>query len=295
MNTQTPLPPGSLRQIVPSEAELNTIATILHEAAGIVIAPGKTSMVQSRLAKRLRALQLNDYASYIALVRSSEGIAERREMISALTTNVTHFFREKHHFDTLRTSALPPLIARARAGGRVRIWSAGSSNGQEAYTIAMVLAELAPDFDRLDIRILASDIDPLMIARGRSGIYPETAIEPIPTDLQRKYFSACDAGAEVIAPLRKLVSFKELNLHNPWPMSGKFDVIFCRNVVIYFDPPAQAKLWQRFENQLAPGGWLFLGHSERITPVPGSQLTSAGVTTYRLPESGPKSGDTTWP
>ncbi|MBN2742030.1 MAG: protein-glutamate O-methyltransferase [Rhodobacteraceae bacterium] len=294
MNAQdTSSPP--LGQIVPSETELEAIATILHDAAGIVIALGKTSMVQSRLAKRLRALHLPDYASYIALVRSDSGTDERREMVSALTTNVTHFFREKHHFDTLRDAALPPLIARARAGGRVRIWSAGSSNGQEAYTIAMVLAELCPDFERFDIRILASDIDPTMIARGRAGRYPETAVEPIPAELQRKYFTSCDGDFDVIAPLRKLVSFKELNLHKAWPMSGTFDIIFCRNVVIYFDPPAQAKLWQRFEAQLAPDGWLFVGHSERITARPDSQLTSAGVTTYRLPDTGPKSGGAAWP
>jgi chemotaxis protein methyltransferase CheR len=294
MNAQdTSSPP--LGQIVPSESELGAIATILHDAAGIVIAPGKTSMVQSRLAKRLRALHLPDYASYIALVRSDAGTDERREMVSALTTNVTHFFREKHHFDTLRDAALPPLTARARTGGRVRIWSAGSSNGQEAYTIAMVLAELFPDFERFDIRILASDIDPTMIARGRAGRYPATAVEPVPTELQRKYFTPCEGQFEVIPSLRELVSFRELNLHKNWPMSGKFDIIFCRNVVIYFDPPAQARLWQRFESQLAPGGWLFVGHSERIAPLAGSALTSGGVTTYRLPENSPESGDPTWP
>ncbi|KEP70041.1 chemotaxis protein [Thioclava dalianensis] len=278
-----------------SAAELGAITQILQDAAGIVIAPGKASMVQSRLAKRLRALHLPDYASYISLVRSPEGQAERREMISALTTNVTHFFREKHHFDTLRTEVLPPLIERARAGGRVRIWSAGSSNGQEVYTIAMVLAELVPDFDTLDIRLLASDIDPRMIERGRAGCYPEAVVEPIPEALKKKYFVAKNGSYEISAGLRKLVSFRELNLHDPWPMRGRFDVIFCRNVVIYFAPEAQALLWQRFEAQLAPGGWMFVGHSERIATGNNSQLLSAGVTTYRLPDPSPKTGDPTWP
>lgn len=277
----------------PNEAELASIAQVLYEHAGIVIAPGKHSMVQSRLAKRLRALGLPDYASYLSLVTSEVGQEERRAMISALTTNVTHFFRENHHFDTLRTTALPPLIARARAGGKVRIWSAGSSNGQEAFSIAMVLADLATDVGALDIRILATDIDPQMIARGREALYDTSVIETVPSPLRR--FLLPEEGALRIAPeLRRLVSFRELNLHDPWPMKGRFDIIFCRNVVIYFDPAAQKRLWQRFEAALEPGGWLFVGHSERVPLGAQSAFTTAGITTYRLQETGTKSGEAHW-
>ena len=273
-----------------NEAELGTIAKVLYESAGIVLAPGKSSMVQSRLGKRLRALGLRDYASYIRLITTEAGQEERREMISALTTNVTQFFRESHHFDTLRTIALPPLIERARAGGKVRIWSAGCSNGQEAFSIAMVLADMAPDFAGLDIRILATDIDSKMIERGREAVYDPTAMSSIPAPFQR-FASPTPDGLRLSESLRTLVSFRELNLHESWPMRGRFDVIFCRNVVIYFAADDQQRLWRRFESVMEPGGWLFVGHSERVPLVPPCQLTTAGITTYRLPaEAGPIGG-----
>ncbi|WP_223636093.1 CheR family methyltransferase [Rhodobacter sp. TJ_12] len=287
----SPLPLGGAH--APSDAELGTIAQVLYEHAGIVLAPGKASMVQSRLGKRLRALGLKDYASYIKLVTSDEGQDERREMISALTTNVTNFFRENHHFDTLRNTALPPLLAKARAGQKVRIWSAGCSNGQEAFTIAMVLADMAQDLAKLDIRILATDIDPRMVARGREALYDAATLATIPKPMQR--FAQLEAGGvRIVPPLRALVSFNELNLHQNWPMKGKFDIIFCRNVVIYFSPEDQAKLWKRFEAQLAPGGWLFVGHSERVPLDGGTALTTAGITTYRLPEAASPNGGPKW-
>lgn len=278
----------------PTEAELAAITALLHQEAGIVIAPGKGSMVQSRLAKRLRALGLDSYKQYISLVNSALGQEERRNMISALTTNVTHFFRENHHFDLLREKVLPELITRARAGGRVRIWSAGSSNGQEAYSIAMTIAGLAPDFDRLDIRILATDIDPAMINQGKAATYDTTTVDAVPAPLRSKYFEPHDGQVRVISALRELVSFKELNLHHTWPMKGRFDIIFCRNVVIYFDLAAQQKLWGRFEQSLAPNGWIFVGHSERIPIEKDSRLTTAGITTYCLPKSGTAEGESAW-
>ena len=288
--------PSSFHSVTepPSDAELAMIARILHGAAGIVIAPGKGSMVQSRLAKRLLALGLSDYSAYIRLVESSEGVDERRNMISALTTNVTHFFRENHHFETLRAKALPELLTAARAGKKIRIWSAGSSNGQEAYSIAMTLAELASDLDRLDLRILATDIDPVMIGRGRAALYDESALEPVSAALRTKYFTKEDGGYRVVERLRNLVRFHELNLHHAWPMKGTFDIIFCRNVVIYFDAEAQDLLWRRFESVLSPGGWMFVGHSERIGLETGSLLVTAGITTYRLPPARSSEGVSAW-
>lgn len=277
----------------PSEAELGTIARVLYDQAGIVLAPGKTSMVQSRLGKRLRVLGLKDYGSYIKLITSDEGHEERRAMISALTTNVTQFFRENHHFETLRNTALPPLLAQARAGAKVRIWSAGCSNGQEAFTIAMLLADMASDLARLDIRILASDIDPQMIDRGREALYDPATLTTIPKPMQR-FVTEEAGGIRINAPLRSLVSFRELNLHDTWPMRGRFDIIFCRNVVIYFNPEDQLRLWRRFEAALSPGGWLFVGHSERIPLDSPSQLTTAGITTYKLPPAEGPIGDPKW-
>lgn len=275
-------PQSTLGQVAPTGAEFRAIAQLLSDTTGIVLAPGKTSMVQSRLAKRLRALGLATYKDYIALVSSEGGRDECRRMVSALTTNVTHFFRENHHFETLRQVVLPPLLEEARCGGRVRLWSAGSSNGQEAYSIAMTIAELAPDFATLNLRILATDIDPLMIEQGAKGIYPAAALEAVPEKLRKKYFRKEGEDYQVDPNLRGLVKFRELNLHDRWPMRGKFDVIFCRNVVIYFAPAAQALLWERFEEQLTPGGYLFVGHSERVTDGKHSNLRTAGVTTYQL-------------
>lgn len=287
------LPPRALGLATLTAPELSTIAQILYEQAGIVIAPDKGSMVQSRLGKRLRALGLEDYRSYIELITSTSGEAEKRAMISALTTNVTHFFRENHHFETLRSTALPALLERARAGGKVRIWSAGSSNGQEAFSIAMVIADMAPDLAQLNIRILATDIDAQMIASGREALYEKAALGSIPQALHR-FTTVEPAGLRMADPLRAMVSFKELNLHDPWPMKGPFDIIFCRNVVIYFDPAAQHRLWSRFETMLAPGGWLFAGHSERVPQDPPSKLSAAGITTYRLAPASPIMRGPTW-
>ncbi|MAQ39329.1 MAG: chemotaxis protein [Thioclava sp.] len=276
------VPLSTLGHVAPTESEFRAIAQLLHETTGIVLAPGKSSMVQSRLAKRLRTLGLAQYKDYIALVTSESGREERRQMVSALTTNVTHFFRENHHFESLRRIVLPTLLETARNGGRVRLWSAGSSNGQEAYSIAMTIAECAPDFAKLDLRILASDIDPLMIAAGSKGFYPAAAVAAVPETLRKKYFRPEGEDFQIISELRDIVKFRELNLHDPWPMRGKFDVIFCRNVVIYFAPEAQVSLWKRFEEQLAPGGYLFVGHSERVTDGDQSKLRTAGVTSYKL-------------
>ena len=286
--TPTSGPPPAL-----NPSELAAISDLIQRSAGIVIAPGKASMVQSRLAKRLRACGLRDYASYIDLIRSPSGSDELREMISALTTNVTQFFRESHHFNFLKETALPPLIAKAKRGGRLRIWSAGCSSGQEAYSIAMVLAELEPDFEKLDIRILATDIDPSVISEARNGLYELGSIESIPEPYRNKYFEAEGTKFRVCVPLRNLVTYRELNLHETWPMKGKFEIIFCRNVVIYFSAEAQNRLWHRFEEALTEDGWLFVGHSERVPQRPGSRLHTVGITTYRL-RAGRPEGSQAW-
>ena len=278
------LPPGS---VAPTPKELEQIAAIAHSEAGIVIASGKGSMVQSRLAKRLRALGMTDYGTYLAYVQTDEGREERQRMISQLTTNVSHFFRENHHFDILRDKVLPPLVARAKAGARVRLWSAGCSNGQEAYSMAMTILTAMPDAAERDVKILASDIDPMVTARGRAAEYDAQTIAPVPDDMRRKFIEPAGSMYRMSAAVRSLVTFRELNLHAPWPMKGQFDAIFCRNVVIYFDPDAQAALWQRFAGALAPDGWLFVGHSERVPTGAGTPFETAGITTYRL-RGGPK-------
>ena len=259
------------------------IAQTLHAHAGIALSEGKAALVYSRLAKRLRVLGLRSFRDYCALIEGVEGVDERQAMTAALTTNVTRFYREPHHFDHLRDQVMPELAARARAGGRVRLWSAACSNGQEPYSMALTVLDVLPEAAELDVRILATDIDPNMVAEGRAGIYREDAITPVPLDLRRKWFKKAAGGAwEVADELRTLVSFKELNLIGDWPMKGKFDVIFCRNVVIYFDEPTQERIWSRFAPLLEPGGTLYIGHSERVSGPGANLFETTGLTTYSV-------------
>lgn len=258
------------------------IAQTLHAHAGIALSEGKAALVYSRLAKRLRVLGLRSFRDYCALIDGVEGVDERQAMMAALTTNVTRFYREPHHFDHLRDKVMPELAAKARAGGRVRLWSAACSNGQEPYSMAMTVLDVLPEAAELDVRILATDIDPNMVAEGAAGVYSDDLLAPVPV-ASRKHFTPI-AGApgrfSADATLRRLVAFKELNLIGDWPMRGRFDVIFCRNVVIYFDDATQERVWGRFTPILNPGGVLYIGHSERVTGPAAHVLQPAGLTTY---------------
>jgi len=262
------------------------IAQILHSHAGIALNEGKAALVYSRLAKRLRVLGLQSFRDYCALVQGVNGVDERQAMTAALTTNVTRFFREPHHFDHLRDEVMPVLAERARRGGRVRLWSAACSNGQEPYSMAMTVLAALPEANELDVRILASDIDPNMVAEGVAGIYSEEALDAAPPMLRHRFFEKAPAhGRDRLsanAALRQLVSFRELNLIGDWPMRGKFDVIFCRNVVIYFDDATQERIWKRFTPLMTPDATLYIGHSERVSGPASAQLRTSGLTTYRL-------------
>lgn len=265
--------------------DFQQIAAILHGYAGIALNDGKAALVYSRLAKRLRTLGLRSFREYCALVEGDAGIDERQVMTAALTTNVTRYYREPHHFDHLRDQVLPALVSRAKAGGRVRLWSAACSNGQEPYSMALVVLSMLPNAAELDFRILATDIDPNMVNDGKAGLYTEEHLESVPAPLRSKFFTKVSDGGRtkfsVSDDMRKLVQFKELNLIGHWPMKGQFDVIFCRNVVIYFDDPTQEKVWSRFTPMLAPGGTLYIGHSERVSGPATSQLRTSGLTTYQ--------------
>ncbi|MBL8774015.1 MAG: protein-glutamate O-methyltransferase [Phenylobacterium sp.] len=254
------------------------IADILHRDSGIRLGEGKSSLVYSRLSKRLRALGLTRFRDYCELIESPEGREERAALLSALTTNVTRFYREPHHFEALREQVVTTLAPAARAGARVRLWSAGCSNGHEPYSMAMTLLDALPEAGRLDVRILATDIDPVVVQRARLGQYDPAELQPVPPALRQRYSQDVDGQAVMADEVRALISFGTLNLHGAWPMKGDFDAIFCRNVAIYFDEAAQAQLWRRFAERLSPKGRLYIGHSERAD-VPG--LTSAGLTIYR--------------
>lgn len=262
-----------------SEKEFRHIAKVLGDETGIRLTNEKTTLVYSRLAKRLRALGLKSFRDYCELIDSEEGAAERMAMMSALTTNVTRFFREPHHFDHLRTNVLEPMADRIRAGGRLRLWSAACSSGEEPYSIALTVLSVLPNAASLDVRILATDIDPVIVEKARAGIYPEQALANVPGEMKRPSFERTASGAWTVKDeVRQLIAFKELNLLKDWPMKGPFNAIFCRNVVIYFDEQTQNVIWTRFHPLLDHTGRLYVGHSERVG-VPGFKLDAN--TTYR--------------
>lgn len=222
--------------------------------------PGKEGLVRARLAKRMRKLSIPDFAEYLELVGDSPASAEFGEMVDALTTNKTSFLRERAHFDYLRDTVIPSL------NNSARIWSAGCSSGEEAYTLAMLLLDNNVPADARDVRILATDISQRMLTTARAGTYSAEVMSDVPAEWQRRYWTRGPDDVFVASPaLRALVKFAPLNLMEHWPMRGPFDAIFCRNVMIYFDKHTQQRLVERFWTLLRPGGHLFVGHSESLT------------------------------
>jgi chemotaxis protein methyltransferase CheR len=257
------------------------LAGMLLADAGIALAQSKATLLYSRLAKRLRALGLQDFKQYCDLLTDPAEREERGRMLAALTTNVTRFFREPHHFDHLRKTVLPPLLAAAQRGSRVRIWSAACSSGQEPYSVALTILGLLPEAGRYDVKVLATDIDPNMIATAKAGKYSDDLLSPVPAAMRQRWFRPCADGMEAGPELRQLVGFRELNLIGTWPMRGPFDAILCRNVVIYFAEDTQALIWSRFMPLLSPAGHLYIGHSERLSGPAAAHFETVDITTYR--------------
>ena len=218
---------------------------------------------------------------YISIVSGTKAPEERRELISILTTNVSSFYREQHHFQHLKSDVFKRLREKIAAGKTVRLWSAGCSSGQEPYTIGIEILKYFTSSEVKNILVLASDIDPSILEKARRGQYSHLEISAISEPDQNAFFEQQGDKYEALQKLKSLVRFRELNLHGQWPMSGAFDAIFCRNVLIYFDDTHQQALWPRFRNALVPGGYLYLGHSERIHPLDTSGFTSIGSTIYQ--------------
>lgn len=271
------------------DAAFRMISERLQNATGIVLSEAKKNLAVSRLSRRLRALKLDNFEAYCGVLSGPNGAMELEEMILLLTTNVTRFFREPHHFEFLAAHILPHLIDRGKSGGRIRIWCAGCSTGEEAYSTAMTVLEVFPQAASMDVRILATDIDSDVINTGKIGRYHLTPEDFSDHPILRKYVADVPGAAEhfdVMQSAKSLVQFARLNLQDPWPMRGKFDVIFCRNVVIYFSVATQQRLWPRFADALNAGGHLMIGHSERVTGPATEVLQSAGVTQYELQARG---------
>jgi chemotaxis protein methyltransferase CheR len=259
------------------------IATLLYEMAGITLSEAKATLVYSRLAKRVRTLGLESFDDYCALIAAPDGDDERARMLNALTTNLTRFFREPHHFDHLRDNVLSPMVDRVKAGGRLRLWSAGCSSGQEVFSIALTVLSVIPDAAKLDVKILGTDVDTNMIAQGAAAVYPDDLLEGIPLNLRSHCLERLDdqpGHRRFNAEVRSLTTFKPLNLMGSWPLKGPFQAIFCRNVAIYFDEPTQERVWNRFNPLLEPGGRIYIGHSERLGGA-GKGYVNDGLTVYR--------------
>jgi chemotaxis protein methyltransferase CheR len=279
------------REFAFTAEDFRQIADLVHTTTGIRMPEYKSAMVYSRLAKRLRALGLDSFREYCRLVLDNAGLDERQKMLAALTTNMTSFFREPHHFQHLKQKVLPPLVEQARRGGRVRLWSAGCSSGEEPYSIALTVLSLLPDAAQRDVKILASDINPGVLDKGRRGIYPEKALASASPDQRSRWFGpgpAMDGEPTLMAneELRSLIAFRELNLVGEWPMRGTFQAIFCRNVVIYFEETTRDRIWGRFIPLLTAGGCLYIGHSERLGPSVAPRFAQEEFTTYRVVAGG---------
>lgn len=272
------------REFAFSDADFRGLAQAAYEQAGIALTDSKRNLIYSRLSRRLRALGLETFREYREYLAGN--VSESESFINAISTNLTKFFREPHHFDHFRTHIVAPFVQgrEGAVGRRLRVWSAGCSTGEEPYTIGVVLKREINDIDRHDVRILATDIDTEVIARGACGKYPVSSIDEVPQPYQ-EYFQFVEDDGEgenvsVVGEVRNLVAFRRLNLMEPWPFNGLFDAIFCRNVMIYFDGSTKAALIERFTQKIKPGGFLYIGHSESLNGAhPG--LSLVGRTIYR--------------
>jgi chemotaxis protein methyltransferase CheR len=274
-----------------TEKEFSLFREMIYKEAGIALGSSKQQLVESRLSKRLRNHNLTSFTQYYKYLNENDRNGdERLKMINALTTNKTDFFREQHHFDYLKSTLFPMLEQKARETGerKIRIWSAACSTGEEPYTLAMtVLDHFGPtSFHGWDIRILASDVDTDVLNHAQKGVYAADRVSDVPRDILKRHFLKTskdpEAPVQVRPELQELITFRRINFIEPqWPINTFFDIIFCRNVMIYFDEVTQDRLLTRFADQLVPRGHLFIGHSESILRL-DQVYTSLGTTVYRL-------------
>src|SRR5690242_18437574 len=273
------------REFLFSDADFRSLVVLARERTGISLSDSKRNLIYSRLSRRLRALGMTSFRAYREYLNSADGEQEIESFINSISTNLTKFFRESHHFDHLRDRVALPFsqASSSKPGQRLRIWSAGCSTGEEPYTIAAVLRRAIPDVERQDVRILATDIDTEVLSKGANGEYPAASIDDVPENYRSLFQPKGSRGTALVISdeLKALISFRHLNLmEHPWPMRGLFDAIFCRNVMIYFDGPTKTALINRFVDQLKPNGWLYIGHSESLLGA-HRNLSHVGRTIYR--------------
>lgn len=282
LDSDGPLVPGVSPQLY-SRRDFDRIAQLVHEEAGIVLSQRKAMLAYSRIAPLVRKSAAERFADFLDQLEHDRALKTRT--IAALTTNHTYFNREPHHFEHFDAHVRPALLARAAARQRVRMWSAGCSSGEEVWTLMMVLlgadrsagARIAAQ----DIVALASDLADHAVNAAREARYPPDAMNALPKDLRRLWCTPDGETLSIVPALRRMVRFRQLNLLQDWPFEGQFDVIFCRNVMIYFDEATKERLVMRFARQLRPGGFLYIGHSERVSGEATGMLRCVGPTIYQ--------------
>lgn len=267
------------REFPMTDGDFVRIKKMAYDLSGINLSDHKKNMIYGRLARRLRKLSIANFKDYCDLVQD-EHSDELGNFVNSITTNLTSFFREEHHFEFLKTTVFPNLLNSNKASKRIRIWSAGCSTGEEPYSIAMVVKKFTA-FANWDVKILATDLDSNVVAKAKSGMYAADRVERVPSDYEKYLQLSKDKTSVRIHPdVAALITFKTLNLLHQWPMKGPFDVIFCRNVVIYFDAQTQRVLFDRYANLLAENAHLFIGHSENLHNI-SDRFSSKGRTIYQ--------------
>lgn len=261
--------------------DFNFLRKLSNEHSGIQVPDERFDMFYSRLSKRVRKLGLTDFKEYCQYLKDYPD-HEFTEFINAITTNLTAFFREMHHFDYVRDVVIPELLVRNKSSKQIRVWSAGCSTGEEPYSLAITLLENVPaDWD---IKILATDLDTNVLQTASDGVYAEERVSDLPEDILKRWFmrgKSSQSGQVKVRPqLQEIIQFKKLNLMQDWPMKCHFDFIFCRNVLIYFDRETKTALAKRYAQMLSSKSWLFIGHSESLNQL-SNEFELVACTSYR--------------
>jgi chemotaxis protein methyltransferase CheR len=291
MNNDLQFGVGRDREFAFTKEDFERVCRMIYDYAGISLKPSKQDMVYSRLARRLRANGIDNFREYLALLESGNDV-EWEEFVNSLTTNLTSFYREPHHFPLLAEHLL-----KQKGRQQFSLWCSASSSGEEPYTIAMTIVEAFGSFTP-PVSIVATDVDTSVLARAEEGVYPLESVERLGTDVVKRFFlkgTGTKSGFARVRPeLRAMIVFRQLNLlSDSWPIRGPLDAIFCRNVMIYFDKPTQLKILQKFAPLLKPDGLLFAGHSESFHNA-AELFQLRGKTVYelvnpaKLVTSGPK-------
>lgn len=265
-----------------SAKEFEIVAKYAYESVGLVLGAGKLAMLRSRLRHRLEFLEIATVADYFQYAQDVNSREEHRHIVAALTTNVSSFFREKHHFDVLNSLVWPEVTRAQKHGASTRVWSAGCSHGQEPFSIAMSLIDYFPKCAGEAVKIIATDVDQMALQKATKAEFDAASLKDLPIDLLKRHFEVVEAsGANTVrarSAMRDRVEFRYSNLIKDRSAAQRYDVIFCRNVMIYFDKPTQRTVLANLVKALRKGGYLFIGHAERAEH---KQLKALGGTVYR--------------